>query len=61
MNPAPQPVAERPHFKSLRAVRAGRILEVREEIFSRPGPRSIEAAERLGRWLHGEPETAPAP
>lgn len=64
MNPAPQPVAQRPHFSRLRAVREGRVLEVREEDFSRPGPRAIEAAERLGRWLHegSEPaEAAPAP
>lgn len=61
MNPAPQPPAERPHFGSLRAVREGRILEVPEEVFSRPGPRSIEAAEKLGRWLHEGSKAAPAP
>ncbi|WP_346667799.1 ABC transporter substrate-binding protein [uncultured Desulfovibrio sp.] len=58
MNPAPQPVAERPHYRELRAVREGRILEVKEELFSRPGPRSIEAAEMLGHWLHARPAAA---
>lgn len=55
MNPAPQPLAERPHFRGLGAVRAGRTLEVDEALFSRPGPRSVEAAELLARWLSGLP------
>ena len=58
MNPTPQPVAERPHYRELRAVREGRILEVKEELFSRPGPRSIDAAEMLGHWLHARPGAA---
>ena len=53
MNPAPEPLAGRPHFRGLRAVREGRTLEVDEAFFSRPGPRSIEAAEGLARWLRG--------
>lgn len=53
MNPAPQPVAERAHYRSLAAVRAGRVLVVDEALFSRPGPRSIEAAEQLAKWLNG--------
>ncbi|MDE5879718.1 MAG: ABC transporter substrate-binding protein [Desulfovibrio sp.] len=53
MNPAPQPLSERPHFRGLAAVREGRTLEVDETLFSRPGPRSIEAAEQLARWLKG--------
>ena len=53
MNPAPEPLARRAHFSGLRAVREGRTLEVDELLFSRPGPRSVEAAEQLARWLRG--------
>ena len=53
MNPAPRPLAGRPHFRGLAAVRAGRTLEVDEALFSRPGPRSVEAAEQLAHWLKG--------
>lgn len=53
MNPAPQPLAERPHYRGLRAVREGRTLVVDEALFARPGPRSIEAAELLAAWLKG--------
>ena len=51
MNPAPQAPAERPHYRGLSAVRSGRVLLVDEHLFARPGPRSVEAAERLARWL----------
>ena len=54
MNPAPQAPAERPHYRGLSAVRSGRVLLVDEHLFARPGPRSVEAAERLARWLHGD-------
>ena len=54
MNPAPQAPAERPHYRGLSAVRSGRVLLVDEHLFARPGPRSVEAAELLARWLHGE-------
>lgn len=54
MNPAPQAPAARPHYRGLSAVRSGRVLLVDEHLFARPGPRSVEAAERLARWLHGE-------
>lgn len=53
MNPAPVPLPERPHYRNLNAVRGGRILVVDEVLFSRPGPRSIEAAELLAAWLKG--------
>ena len=51
-NPHPVPLRERPLFRDMRAVREGRVLRVDESLFSRPGPRSVEAAELLGRWLH---------
>lgn len=53
MNPAPVPLAERPHYRGLGAVGEGRTLVVDEALFSRPGPRSVEAAELLAHWLKG--------
>jgi iron complex transport system substrate-binding protein len=52
MNRNPSPPAERPHFRVLDAVRQGRVLFVEEQIFSRPGPRSVEAVETLAAFLH---------
>ena len=58
MNKNPQPLADRPHFRSLTAVLQGNVLIVPESLFSRPGPSSIAAAERLGvfirEWAHKE-------
>ena len=51
MNSAPTPLAERDHYKGLRAVREGRVLVVDEERFARPGPRALDAAEELADWL----------
>ena len=52
MNPDPQPLSERAHYRDLRAVRTGRVLVADEDRFARPGPRAVEAAEELERWLH---------
>ena len=52
MNPDPQPLEQRQHYKNLRAVRDGRVLTVDEDFFARPGPRSVDAAEALGLFLH---------
>lgn len=52
MNPNPLPLAERPHLKLLRASQNGRTLLVAEELFSRPGPRIVEACDLLEKWLH---------
>lgn len=54
MNPKPSPPRDRPNFGVLDAVAKGRILEVDEQVFSRPGPRSVEAVERLAAFLHPE-------
>ncbi|MCF8061441.1 MAG: ABC transporter substrate-binding protein [Deltaproteobacteria bacterium] len=54
MNRAPSPPAERPHFGVLRGVREDRVLKVDEQIFSRPGPRSVDAVETLAAFLHPE-------
>ena len=39
---------------AMMAVRATRrrVLVVDEDRFARPGPRSVEAAEELEKWLH---------
>jgi len=52
MNPEPTSLAGRDHYRDLRAQRAGRVLIVDEERFARPGPRALDAAEELDRWLH---------
>lgn len=51
MNPAPIPVNERPHFKAVTAVRQGRVYVIDEQIFSRPGPRNVDAVEQLAEIL----------
>jgi len=52
MNPNPLPPDERPHFLTLAAVRRGRVHMVDEQLFSRPGPRSVEAVEELAAILY---------
>ncbi len=52
MNPAPKPLQERPHYKDLQAVKNNKVIVVDELTFSRPGPKAVDAAEMLARWLH---------
>ncbi len=52
MNRDPKPLDERRHFSTLRAVKDGKVLYVDELSFARPGPRAIDAAEKLAYWLH---------
>lgn len=62
MNPDPTPPSGRPHFRGLRAVQAGRVLQVEERLYSRPGPDSVQAVEELAGFLHPEipsPEAKP--
>ena len=48
-----QKVAARPGWGGLRAVKEGRIIELtNDDIFSRPGPRIVEALEFLARVFH---------
>lgn len=54
MNRNPAAPNERPHFGTLEAVTKGRVLIVDEHVFSRPGPRSVEAVEQLAAFLHQE-------
>jgi iron complex transport system substrate-binding protein len=54
MNRNPGSPRSRPNFQVLRAVQQGRVFFVDEYIFSRPGPRSLEAVEKLAAYLHPE-------
>ncbi len=54
MNRNPPEPARRTHFDRLGAVRNGRVLNVDELIYSRPGPRSVQAVEELARALYPE-------
>lgn len=54
MNQNPSYPSERDHFRVLQAVKKERILMVDEQVYSRPGPRSIEAVESLATFLHPE-------
>jgi iron complex transport system substrate-binding protein len=63
MNPDPGNPSDRSDFSALDAVRLGRILTVDEREFSRPGPRAVDAVEKLARFLHPDlwKETEPRP
>jgi iron complex transport system substrate-binding protein len=52
MNRNPAEPKFRPNFRVIKAVEEGRVLFVDEYIFSRPGPRSVEAVEKLASFLH---------
>ena len=51
MNPDPVPPAQRSHYRSLKAVREDRILEVDESLFSRPAPGAVLAVEQLAAFF----------
>lgn len=59
MNRNPGPPSQRPHFGILESVREGRVMTVDEQVFSRPGPRSVEAVEQLADFLLGESHAEP--
>lgn len=52
MNRNPSDPKTRAHLDRLRSVRAGRIIFVDEFIFSRPGPRCVDAVEQLAASLY---------
>lgn len=54
MNRNPGEPKSRPNFQVIEAVQQGRVLVVDEYLFSRPGPRSVDAAEQLAAFLHPE-------
>ncbi len=59
MNPNPVNPKERPHFRTIEAVKTGRILMVDEHLFSRPGPETVTAIELLADYLHPKDEVVP--
>lgn len=52
MNRDPGQPEDRPNFDVLDAVKKRSVIFVDEQIFSRPGPRSVEAVETLARFLN---------
>ena len=54
MNQDPSHPSLRPHFQVLQAVKDRRILIVDEQVYSRPGPRCVDAVEELAAFLHSE-------
>ncbi len=54
MNKNPPDPTKRVHFDRLQCIRDGRFMFADEFIFSRPGPRCVEAVERLAPALYPE-------
>jgi iron complex transport system substrate-binding protein len=54
MNQDPSHPSSRPHFQVLRAVKDRKVLIVDEQVYSRPGPRCVDAVEELAAFLHSE-------
>ncbi len=54
MNRSPESIYKRSYFQDIKAVKNHRVLVVSESLFSRPGPQSAEAVEKLARFLHPE-------
>lgn len=52
MNPNPQPMKERAHFRTIDAVKNNRVYIIDESSYSRPGPRAVSAVEELAALLH---------
>lgn len=52
MSHNPVPPGKRAHFEQLRSVRKGKVIFVDEYLFSRPGPRCVEAVEQLAQELY---------
>jgi iron complex transport system substrate-binding protein len=50
----PDSVKARPGWAGISAVRTGRIVVLDEDVYLRPGPRSVDALEGLVRFLHPE-------
>lgn len=54
MNMNPVPPGERAHFDRLKCVRDSRIMIADEFMYSRPGPRCVDAVEQLAAALYPE-------
>jgi len=60
MNPGPVPMDERPLFRTLACAASGQVHTVDQKIFSRPGPRSLEAVRQLSTIIsHWKKEARP--
>lgn len=57
MNPNPVPPAVRPHYATLRCTRTNQVFEVDEQLFSRPGPRSLDAVQQLAELVRAWAKT----
>ncbi len=53
MNKNPIPLQDRDHLSKLKAARDNKVLVVDEFMFSRPGPRCVEAVEFLIKKIYG--------
>ncbi|MDY0226659.1 MAG: ABC transporter substrate-binding protein [Desulfomicrobium apsheronum] len=51
MNPSPVPMTDRSLFRTLECVNSGQVHVVDQKVFSRPGPRSLEAVRQLSNII----------
>ena len=51
----------RPGWQTLRAVRAGRVYVIEDNLISRPGPRLVQGLEQVARALYPQRFATPAP
>lgn len=51
MNPGPVPMDQRPLYRTLACAASGQVYSVDQKIFSRPGPRSLEAVRQLANII----------
>jgi iron complex transport system substrate-binding protein len=58
MNRNPVDPRERQHFDRIRAIQEGKVIFVEEPLYSRPGPRCVDAVEQLAAALY--PDRLPA-
>jgi iron complex transport system substrate-binding protein len=62
MNPTPVPVRERPLFRTLNCLAENQVFDVDQAVFSRPGPRVMQAVQQLSEIVHNwEQRQTPAP
>lgn len=50
-----------PGWRELQAVREGRVLQIDANLYNRPGPRVIEAAQQLANLIHPDAFSPPEP
>ncbi len=57
----PARLARRPGWAALKAVRAGKVVALDEELVARPGPRLIDGLEAVSEAIHAAREGDPVP